>query len=212
MSSMNEPLYFGQAQPAVSMFEASESSAWLDNLGEHLALFRSLHGLDSAIGEAADLLSTSVERGGKLLFCGNGGSAADSQHLAAELTGRFVDDRRPLAALALSSDTSALTCIGNDYGFEEIFARQLRALGRTGDVLVAMSTSGDSGNVIRAAEQARTMGIKVVGLLGRDGGALRALCDVPIVVRHPSTARIQEAHMLIGHTLCGMLETALGLA
>ena len=211
MSLMNEPLYFGPALPAASMFEASDSSPWLESLGEHLALFRTLHALEPAIVEAGAMLSTALERGGKLMLCGNGGSAADSQHLAAELTGRFAGDRRPLAALALSSDTAALTCIGNDYGFDEIFARQLHALARPGDVLVVLSTSGESGNVIRAAEQARAMGVKVVGLLGRDGGALRALCNVPIVVRHASTARIQEAHMLVGHTLCAMVEKALGL-
>lgn len=150
--------------------------------------------------------------GGKLMFCGNGGSAADSQHLAAELTGRFIKDRRPLAALALSTDTSALTCIGNDYSFDEVFARQVRGLGRAGDVLVAISTSGHSRNVIRAVEEAKALGMRVIGLLGRDGGALRALCDVPIVVPSQVTARIQESHILIGHTLCGLIEQQLGLA
>ena len=146
------------------------------------------------------------------MLCGNGGSAADSQHIAAELTGRFVKDRRPLAAVALSTDTSALTCIANDYSFDEVFSRQVLALGAPGDCLLTISTSGNSRNVIRAADAARSAGIKVIGLLGRDGGALRALCEVAIIVPSETTARIQEAHIFIGHTLCALVEEALGLA
>jgi len=146
------------------------------------------------------------------MLCGNGGSAADSQHLAAEFTGRFIKDRAPLAAMALSTDSSALTCIGNDYSFDEVFARQVTGLGRPGDCLLAISTSGNSRNVIRAAEAARAAHMRVVGLLGRDGGALLDRCDVSIVVPSPTTARIQEAHIFIGHTLCGLVEHALHVA
>lgn len=181
-------------------------------LQEHLGLFQSLASLSPEIERAARLISEALRNGCKLLLCGNGGSAADSQHIAAEMTGRFVNDRRPLAAIALSTDTSALTCIANDYGFDDVFSRQVVGLGRKGDCLLAISTSGNSRNVLRAAEAARAAGIPVIGLLGRDGGALRALCDVPIVVPSTTTARIQEAHIFIGHTLCAMLEEALGLA
>ena len=182
------------------------------NLAEHLSLFQSLGELDDQVLQAGSLASRALQGGGKLLFCGNGGSAADSQHLAAELTGRFILDRKPLAALALSTDTSALTCIANDYSFDEVFARQVQGLGRPGDLLVAISTSGHSRNVIRAVEEAKALGMSVIGLLGRDGGALRELCDVAIVVPSQVTARIQEAHILIGHTLCGLIEQQLGLA
>lgn len=161
---------------------------------------------------AGCVASGALLAGHKLMFCGNGGSAADSQHLASELTGRFIKDRRPLAAMALSTDSSALTCIGNDYAFDEVFARQVAALGRSGDVLVAISTSGNSRNVVRAVEEARSAGMQVIGLLGREGGVLKAMCDVPIVVPSQVTARIQEAHILIGHTLCGLIEESLGLA
>lgn len=188
------------------------STLYSRNLAEHLALFQTLHSLSDTVAQASALLTQSLQSGGKLLFCGNGGSAADSQHLAAELTGRFIKDRRPLAAMALSTDTSALTCIANDYSFDEVFARQVTGLGRAGDVLVAISTSGNSRNVIRAVEEARHANIRVLGLLGRDGGQLKALCDVAIVIPSPVTARIQEAHILVGHTLCGMIEEALNLA
>jgi D-sedoheptulose 7-phosphate isomerase len=188
------------------------SDLFLHNLAEHMALFRSLDALSGTVGEAGQLAADGLQAGGKLLFCGNGGSAADSQHLASELTGRFIKDRKPLAAMALSTDSSALTCIGNDYSFDEVFARQVAALGRAGDVLVAISTSGQSRNVLRAVEQARHSGMKVIGLLGRDGGVIKPLCDMPIVVPSTVTARIQEAHILIGHTLCGLIEEALGLA
>jgi D-sedoheptulose 7-phosphate isomerase len=187
-------------------------STFLHNLDEHLALFGSLRALEASIATAADQLTAALRSGGKIMFCGNGGSAADSQHLAAELTGRFIEDRRPLAAIALSTDTSALTCIANDYAFDQVFARQVQALARPGDCLVAISTSGNSANVIAAVDAARAASAAVVGLLGRDGGRLRALCDTAIVVPSRTTARIQEAHILIGHTLCGMVEQALGLA
>jgi D-sedoheptulose 7-phosphate isomerase len=181
------------------------------SLNEHVQLFRRLPELESAIARAAELLSSVFAVGHKLLICGNGGSAADSQHIAAELTGRFVKDRRALPAIALSTDSSALTSISNDYGFEEVFARQVVALGRPGDCLLAISTSGNSSNVIRAAEAARAAHMHTIGLLGRDGGRLRALCNPPIVVPSDVTARIQEAHIFIGHVLCGMIEQVLGL-
>jgi D-sedoheptulose 7-phosphate isomerase len=181
-------------------------------LEEHLEVFRALPALAPTIQQAAGRVAATLSQGGKLLICGNGGSAADSQHLAAELTGRFLKDRRPLAAIALSTDTSALTSIANDYSFDEVFSRQVMGLGRKGDCLLAISTSGNSRNVLRAAEAARSAGMQVIGLLGRDGGALRALCDVALIVPSPTTARIQEAHIFIGHTLCAMVEEVLGLA
>src|SRR5690606_37708931 len=171
-----------------------------------VVVLQSLHVLSGAVNAAGQLASSALQSGGKLMFCGNGGSAADSQHLAAELTGRVIKDRRPLAALALSTDSSALTCIGNDYAFDEVFARQVQGLGRAGDVLVAISTSGNSRNVIRAVEEARAIGMPVIGLLGRDGGKLRAMCDVPIVVPSQVTARVQESHILIGPSLWSLIE------
>ncbi len=183
----------------------------LQHLQEHRELFSRLESVFPQVEAAARLLADALSGGGKVMFCGNGGSAADSQHLASELTGRFVNDRRPLAALSLTTDSSALTCIANDYTFDDVFHRQVIGLGRQGDCLVAISTSGNSRNVIRAAEAARAAQIRVVGLLGRDGGKLRDLCDVPIVVPSMTTARIQEAHGFIGHTLCGLVEQALGV-
>ncbi len=186
-------------------------SLFLDNLTEHRALFTTLDSLGPTVALAGERMAATLREGGKILFCGNGGSAADAQHLAAELTGRFIEDRAPLAGIALTTDSSALTCIGNDYGYDHVFDRQLRALGREGDCLVAISTSGNSANVLVAVESARAMGIHVIGLLGRDGGKLGPLCDVGVIVPSRSTARIQEAHGLIGHTLCGLVEQSLGL-
>lgn len=180
-------------------------------LQEHLALFRSLSGLAEPTERVAETIVQALRNGNKLMLCGNGGSAADSLHLAAEFTGRFVKDRKPLAALALSTDSPALTCIANDYSFDEIFSRQVLALGRPGDCLLAISTSGNSRNVIRAVEAARSIGVRTIGLLGREGGLLRGMCDLVIVVPSPTTARIQEAHIFIGHTLCAMVESRLGL-
>jgi D-sedoheptulose 7-phosphate isomerase len=188
------------------------TTLFLQNLQEHNALLATLHSLNDDVLRAGRMAAHTLRQGGKILFCGNGGSAADGQHLAAELTGRFIHDRRPLAAMALSTDTSALTCIGNDYSFDEIFARQVAGLGHAADLLIGISTSGNSRNVIRAVDEARKLGMQTIGLLGRDGGQLRSLCDHNILVPSPVTARIQECHILIGHTLCGLIEQELGLA
>jgi D-sedoheptulose 7-phosphate isomerase len=149
--------------------------------------------------------------GGTLFFCGNGGSAAAAQHIAAELTGRFVEDRRPLAAIALTTDTSALTAIANDYGYEQVFARQLSALGTEADLLVILSTSGNPPNILEAARAAHNIGMPVVGLFGRTGGAAKQFCRAAICVPSDSTARIQEAHEFIGHALVAHVEARLGL-
>ncbi len=156
--------------------------------------------------EAAMLMAASVARNGKILFCGNGGSAADSQHLAAEFVNRFMMERPPLPAIALSTDTSILTAIGNDYSFEQIFSKQVQALGRPGDVLVGISTSGSSPNVLRALEAARAGGLKTIGLAGRDGGAMRELCDIIMVVENAPTPAVQETHIAIGHLLCRLCD------
>jgi len=161
------------------------------------------------IVRATEVLAVCFRSGGKALVCGNGGSAADSQHFAAELVGRFARERRAWPALALTTDTSALTAIGNDLGFDRVFARQVEAHGRPGDVLVAMSTSGDSGNVLAAVEAARARGLVTVGLTGRDGGALGRAVDVHVNVPSPSAARTQEVHATILHVLCDLVEQGL---
>jgi D-sedoheptulose 7-phosphate isomerase len=160
------------------------------------------------ISAAAMLMIEALRTGNKVLFCGNGGSAADSQHLAAELMGRYLKDRKPLPALALTVDTSALTAIANDYGYENVFARQLRGIGVKGDVLIGLSTSGNSPNVLKAASVAREMGIKVVAFTGGNGGKLAAIADVTINVPAVMTNNIQEMHIAIGHMLCGFVEAA----
>lgn len=187
------------------------TSIFLTNLDQHNRLFSELGSIDTSVNEAVLLILGALENGKKLMICGNGGSAADSQHIAAEFTGRFIKDRPPIAAMALSTDTSALTCIGNDYSFAEVFSRQVQALGQLGDCLLGISTSGNSENVIRAVAAARDIGVTTIGLLGRDGGKLKGLCDSSIVVPCDLTARIQEAHILIGHSICGAVEQGLGL-
>jgi D-sedoheptulose 7-phosphate isomerase len=162
-----------------------------------------------SVARAADLIITSVKTGGKVLIFGNGGSAADAQHIAAELVNRLNYDRPPIAAIALTTDTSILTSIGNDSSYDELFERQLRALGRRGDVALAISTSGNSPNVLRAVAAASEIGIKTIALAGRDGGKLAGTADVALVVDTPSTQRIQETHITIGHILCELVEDAL---
>lgn len=157
----------------------------------------------------AEECTEALRRGNRILFAGNGGSAADAQHLAAELVSRFAFDRPGLAGIALTTDTSILTAVGNDYGYEKIFARQIEAHGRDGDVLVALSTSGNSPNILEALETARFQGIRTIGLTGAGGGRMRALCDYCVRVPSDETARIQECHMVLGHILCGLMEAAI---
>ena len=183
---------------------------FLNRLGEHIAVMNRLVDFAERVEIISDLIVKALNSGGKVMFCGNGGSAADSQHLAAEFVGRFVDDRPPLAAIALSTDTSALTCIGNDYGFDHVFERQVTGIGRPGDILLAISTSGNSRNVIRAVKSAQKMGITSIGFLGRDGGELASLVEFPLVVPSQCTAHIQEAHIFLGHCLCEIIEKKLG--
>ena len=162
--------------------------------------------------QAAELLLACLMNDGRFLICGNGGSAADAQHFAAEMTGRFEKERMELAAIALTTDTSALTAIGNDYGFEHIFSKQVRALGRAGDVLVGISTSGNSANVIEAIKAAHERGMRVIALTGRDGGKIAAMLqdsDILLNVPYPRTARIQENHILLIHAICDCIDTML---
>jgi D-sedoheptulose 7-phosphate isomerase len=165
--------------------------------------------LCDATAKAAELCVTALRAGGKVLICGNGGSAADAQHWAGELVSRFHYDRPGLAAVALTTDSSILTAIGNDYGYERVFARQIEAIGATGDVLFALSTSGNSPNVLAALEAARAKGISTVGFTGQGGGKMAALCDLCIRVPSSSTPRIQEGHEVLGHAICGMIEAAI---
>ncbi len=163
---------------------------------------RMIDEMQSFIYTACVITTEVLGAGNKVLLCGNGGSAADAQHIAAELTGRYKKERRGLPAIALTTDTSALTAIGNDYGYAHIFERQVEALARKGDLLIAISTSGNSKNVCRALERARELGCKTIGLSGRDGGAMGDLCDLNIVVPSDDTPRIQEMHIMIGHIIC----------
>ncbi len=163
----------------------------------------------AAVAGAAGLLVACFRGGGKVLLFGNGGSAADAQHIAAEWTGRLGRERPALPALALTANTSELTCLGNDYGFDRIFARLVEAHAREGDVAVAISTSGNSPNVLEGVRAARERGLRTIGLTGRDGGALAAQVDVPLVVPSADTQRIQEGHIAIGHVLCELVDEAL---
>jgi D-sedoheptulose 7-phosphate isomerase len=166
--------------------------------------------LPDQIAAAAAALVEALSAGSKVLACGNGGSAADAQHLAAELVGRFVRERDPLPAIALTTDSSIVTAVGNDYGFDTIFERQVRALGARGDVLVALSTSGDSPNVIAAVRAARERGLVTIALTGAGGGALAAEADHALRVPATATARVQEAHMAVLHAICSVVDEAAG--
>ena len=171
--------------------------------------FAKLQAYTSEIDAALYILNEAAAVRNKFMFCGNGGSAADSQHLAAEMVGRFILERTPFPAMALSTNSSAITAIGNDYGYDLVFHRQIEAFGKKGDVLIALSTSGNSKNVYLAAERAREMGIKVIGLTGSKGGTLADLCDVAIKVPSDETCHIQEMHIAIGHYLCMKVEEKL---
>jgi len=179
------------------------------NLQAHREAFSQLDTMEPRIAAAAQIMIDVLRGGGRLLFCGNGGSAADAQHLAAEFTGRFKFDRKPLDAHALHVNTSSLTAVGNDYGFDQVFARGVHAHGRSGDVLVGISTSGRSPNVILAMEAARTLHMKTIAFTGIDGRNMGALADVLLNAPAETTALIQEMHIFIGHTLCEIVEDAL---
>jgi len=185
---------------------------WVDQTAEHMETARkTFMALPDVFGQWLDVCTAAVQNGNKIMFMGNGGSAADAQHLAAELSVRFKKDRPAIASLALHTDTSALTACGNDLGFDQIFARQIEALGKEGDVAIGISTSGNSDNILLAMKQARQMGLITVGLSGRDGGQMHDVCDIVIVVPSDITANIQEMHITLGHMLCGALELNLGL-
>ncbi len=159
----------------------------------------------SKINQAAKIMALSIANGNKILLCGNGGSAADAQHIAGELVNRFLLDRPPLPAISLSTDTSVITAIGNDFGFEEIFSKQVRALGQSGDILIGISTSGNSDNIVHAFNEAKSMDITTVGILGK-GGELAKLSDILLAVPHPLTPIVQEIHITIGHLLCRLID------
>ncbi len=189
--------------------EADQKTRILAIWAEHLEVCKALPELASSVSAAADVIGDSLAAGGQLLVAGNGGSAADAQHIAAELTGRFMKERQPLRALALHGNTSALTAISNDYGYDRVFARELTAHARPGDVLLAISTSGNSDNILRAIEAARQCQVGVIGLTGDSGGKMREVCDLCLCVPSRNTARIQEMHITIGHTICELLEERL---
>ena len=176
-------------------------------LEEHQSTLEKLMGnLQEEIATACTMVVSTIKSGNKVILFGNGGSAADAQHIAAEFTGRFVKERRGLPAIALTTDTSALTAIGNDYGFERIFERQVEALANAGDLLIGISTSGNSPNVIKAFTLGSTLGCRLLGLSGNSGGKMNESCDLNLVVPSATTARIQEMHILIGHILCSAVD------
>jgi D-sedoheptulose 7-phosphate isomerase len=176
-------------------------------LQEAVASFQGVVLVAPLVDQASDIIASALERGSKVIFCGNGGSAADAQHLAAEFLGRYMRERAPLPSIALTSNSSAVTAIGNDYGFDNVFSRQLRGLARGGDVLVGISTSGNSRNVVEAFVAAKSLGVSVIALTGAAESAMSRLANVAIRVPSQSTPRIQEMHIAIGHTLCEIVET-----
>src|SRR3984893_15241020 len=175
-------------------------------IGAGTATLQSIAALESQIAKAGDLIVDCLTNGKKVLACGNGGSAADAADFCTELACRFVEDRRPYPAMNLAEGGSLITATGNDYGFEEIFARQIRAFGTEGDVLIAISTSGKSKNIRRALEEGKSRGLKTIALLGRDGGSTREIAEIDLIVAGHSTARIQEAHKFLLHVLCEICE------
>ena len=176
-------------------------------LSEHISTAEKMENILPLIQGASNICLDALSNEKKILLCGNGGSAADAQHIAAELSGRFKKERKALAGIALTTDTSALTAIGNDYGFDFIFSRQLEAIGKRGDILIAISTSGNSKNVIKAIESARKIGLKIITLTGKKGGVMKDLGDINIVIPSNNTPRIQEMHIMVGHMICAIIDS-----
>ncbi|MEI6708715.1 MAG: SIS domain-containing protein [Methylococcales bacterium] len=185
---------------------------FIDELEQHRAVINDLASCNGVIEAAAELLINTLQQGGKILLCGNGGSAADCQHIAAEFVVRYEKKRRALAAIALTTDSSILTAHANDFDFETVFSRQVEALGNSNDCLIAISTSGNSNNVLKAAIAARNKGMAVIALTGASGGMIRAQATLTVLVPSRVTARIQEAHILIGHYWCGAVEERLSVS
>jgi D-sedoheptulose 7-phosphate isomerase len=181
------------------------------NLKEHMEVFSQIHTLEDDIKGIANLIIMSLKNDKTIYWCGNGGSASDAQHLTGELIGRFKGNRRPLKSISLNADSAVMTCIVNDYGYEHLFSRQLQALGTEGDILVGISTSGNSDNVNNAFKVAKDIKIHTVGLLGKGGGKSFRLVDHSILIPSQSTARIQEMHITVGHILCELIEEGLGI-
>lgn len=179
------------------------------SINDAVLVLESMRALEHELQRAAEYCILSLKSGHKLLVCGNGGSASEAQHLVGELVGRYKGDRIAWPALALTADSTVLTCIANDFSYEDVFARQVQAFGKPGDVLVAFTTSGTSGNVLRALETARTLQITTVAFLGRDGGAAAPLADCALIVPHTGTARIQEGHQFLMHSMMDLIETAI---
>ncbi len=176
----------------------------------HLETINSvINNLEDTLVEVSKIAVETLKNGNKILFCGNGGSAADAQHLAAELSGRYKTERKGLAGIAITTDTSALTAIGNDYGYDRVFDRQVEALANKGDLIIGISTSGNSKNIINAFEVAKQIGCKTIGFSGRDGGAMNEVCDINLIVPSNDTPRIQEMHILFGHTMCQIIDNEL---
>ncbi len=180
-----------------------------NHLRNHAAAIAALAAIQPVITVAGHYIAGCLQRGGKVLLCGNGGSAADAQHIAAELVGRYLAERPGLPAIALTTDTSIMTAVANDYGYDQVFARQVQALASPNDVLIGISTSGNSTSVIAAVEAARVAGCTTIGLLGREGGRLMGLVDHPIVVPSHVTAHVQECHIVIGHIWCALIDDVL---
>jgi len=178
-----------------------------EEFSSHLETINNVIGsMEKDIERASTIIVDALKNGNKILLCGNGGSAADAQHIAAELTGRYKTQRRGLPGIALTTDTSAITAIGNDYGYERVFDRQVESLANSGDVIIGISTSGNSENVISALKLAQKMACKTIGLTGRDGGAMNEVCDINMIVPSDNTPRIQEMHILFGHTICQIID------
>ncbi len=180
-----------------------------ESMAQHRRVIEQVEAQAETVASIGAVLTDAIATGNTIFWCGNGGSAADSQHLAAELVGRFKRERRALPSIALTTDTSILTALANDYSYEEVFSRQVEAMLREGDVLVGISTSGNSPNVLRAVRSAKKQGGTTIGFLGRDGGKLKGECDRVFVVPSDETARIQEMHIMVGHILCDVVERSL---
>ncbi len=181
-----------------------------DEFSSHLeTINKVIETMEDNLTLASQLAVETLKNGNKILLCGNGGSAADAQHIAAELTGRYKTERRGLPGIALTTDTSALTAIGNDYGYDRVFDRQVEALANKGDLIIGISTSGNSKNIVSALKLGRELGCKTLGFSGRDGGAMNEVCDINLIVPSNNTPRIQEMHILFGHTICQIIDNEL---